>query len=187
MKITNTPSVSLTNGFESQKPAPKNDASSQSRSISDDVVIKKDVLVDKINIIQKSNLQSQQMFGALTQLAEALELLRRQPNVYEQNIKEILAEAQKNSPHLSQYTQNSFQNLDQAILGINDARQQLSQKIASDKRELALYLVTEQNRDAIQNKSINLQDMDKIAQKMNQTTANKLYTTHVEQITKLLS
>ncbi|MGL5956115.1 MAG: hypothetical protein ACRC0X_05865 [Brevinema sp.] len=185
MKVINTPATVpyIANSFKSQKLTIKDDTLSQ---VSSDTVVKKDTPVNKINIMQKENIQSQQMFGALTQLSEALELFRQQPNAYEQNIKEILTEVQKNSPQLSKHIQNSLNNPDQMISDVNNMRQKLSQKIASDKKEIASYLVAEQNRDAAQKKTIGLQNISNISKQMTSTTANELYTARLEQVAKLL-
>ncbi len=151
----------------------------------DSTSIAKSASLNKINTLQQEHRQTQQLFGSLTQLAEAIELFGQQPSAYEQNIKAILEKSQKDFPQLSKHADSL--NVKDMMVDIDKIRQELTQKLSSEKKAIAFYLITEQNKDAVQKKSINQQEVSNIVKDITSANAEQVHSSRVEQISKLLS
>ena len=140
-----------------------------------------------INTLQKDFAQTQQLFGALTQLTEAIELFKQVPNAYQENMKKILAEVQKNFPQLVKNIEKNISNPQQMMAQTNNVKNELSTKIASQKKAITHYLISEQNKDAVQKKSITTVDTQKIATKVSNDSVTPVHNPRITQITQLLN
>ncbi len=180
MKITNNQIQHI----RPQKLEVKNSVSTMAATVAvsqDSSNVAKSTSINKINTMQQEHIQTQQLFGALTQLTEAIELFRQQPSAYEQNVKAMIEKAQKDFPSLTKHSESLKS--DDIMADIDKIRQELTQKLSSEKKAIAFYLITEQNKDAVQkNPQHSVPDKNTIA-----NSGSQAHTSRVEQITKLLS
>ena len=140
-----------------------------------------------INTLQKDFAQTQQLFGALTQLTEAIELFKQAPNAYQENMKKILAEVQKDFPQLVKTLEKNINKPQQMMTQTNNVKNELSTKMLGQKKAITHYLISEQNKDAVQKKSITTVDTQKIATKVSNDSVTPVHNPRITQITQLLS
>ena len=140
-----------------------------------------------INTLQKDFAQTQQLFGALTQLTEAIELFKQAPNAYQENMKKILAEVQKDFPQLVKTLEKNINKPQQMMTQTNNVKNELSTKMLGQKKAITHYLISEQNKDAVQKKSITTVDTQKIATKVSNDSVTPVHNPRITQITQLLN
>ena len=140
-----------------------------------------------INTLQKDFAQTQQLFGSLTQLTEAIELFKQAPNAYQENIKKILAEVQKDFPQLVKTIEKNINSPQDMMVQATKVKNELSTKMAGQKKEITHYLISAQNRDAVQKKSVTTDDTQKIATKVSNDSVTPLHNPRLTQITQLLN
>ena len=140
-----------------------------------------------INTLQKDFAQTQQLFGALTQLTEAIELFKQVPNAYQENMKKILAEVQKDFPQLVKTLEKNINKPQQMMTQTNNVKNELSTKMLGQKKAITHYLISEQNKDAVQKKSITTVDTQKIATKVSNDSVTPVHNPRITQITQLLN
>ena len=140
-----------------------------------------------INTLQKDFAQTQQLFGSLTQLTEAIELFKQAPNAYQENMKKILAEIQKDFPQLVKNIESHISNPQEMIAQTTKVKSDLSTKMAGQKKDIAHYLISAQNKDAVQKKSVTTVDTQKIATKVSNDSVTPLHNPRVTQVTQLLN
>ena len=190
MKITQNPSF-IQQSIQStkiQKSVPK--ASTMNLTPASEVVsipTNNRQSLKSINTLQKDHAQTQQLFGSLTQLTEAIELFKQAPNAYQENIKKILAEVQKDFPQLVKNIEKNINAPQDMMVQATKVKNELSTKMASQKKEITHYLISAQNRDAVQKKSITTDDTQKIATKVANDSVTPLHNPRLTQITQLLN
>lgn len=189
MKISLNPSKIQYMAKSFQKIEEKHRSSSQitSTNVSDNVsASSSNQNVGKLQSMQKDYIYSQQMFGALTQLAEALELFQRQPSTFEKNIKEIIEKIQKEFPQLSKYIRNmdDFHTLSDQVAS---AKNRLTTEMKQQKNNIVTKLVAEQNRMAIRGELDTSRSMGSIISELQSQHTKKIHTPRIDQITRLLS
>lgn len=136
-----------------------------------------------INTLQKDFAQTQQLFGSLTQLTDAIKLFKQAPNAYQENIKKIITEIQKDFPQFNKNINAPQEMMVQAT----KVKNELSTKMASQKKAITHYLISAQNKDAVQKKSITTADTQKIAQQVSNNSVTPLHNPRITQITQLLN
>ena len=190
MKITQNPSF-IQQSIQStkvQKSAPK--ASTMNLTPASEVIsipTNNRQSLKSINTLQKDHAQTQQLFGSLTQLTEAIELFKQAPNAYQENIKKILAEVQKDFPQLVKNIEKNINAPQDMMVQATKVKNELSTKMASQKKEITHYLISAQNRDAVQKRSITTDDTQKIATKVANDSVTPLHNPRLTQITQLLN
>ncbi len=190
MKITQNPSF-IQQSIQStkiQKSVPK--ASTMNLTPASEVVsipTNNRQSLKSINTLQKDHAQTQQLFGSLTQLTEAIELFKQAPNAYQENIKKILAEVQKDFPQLVKNIEKNINAPQDMMVQATKVKNELSTKMASQKKEITHYLISAQNRDAVQKRSITTDDTQKIATKVANDSVTPLHNPRLTQITQLLN
>ena len=140
-----------------------------------------------MNTLQKDFAQTQQLFGSLTQLTEAIELFKQAPNAYQENMKKILAEVQKDFPQLVKTIEKNINAPQDMMVQATKVKNELSTKMAGQKKEITHYLISAQNRDAVQKKSVTTDDTQKIATKVSNDSVTPLHNPRLTQITQLLN
>ena len=192
MKITQNPSfiqqnIQATKVQKTTGKASTTNIPTANTSVAVSVVKNNSQSLKSINTLQKDFAQTQQLFGALTQLTEAIELFKQAPNAYQENMKKILAEVQKNFPQLVKNIEKNISNPQQMMAQTNNVKNELSTKIASQKKAITHYLISEQNKDAVQKKSITTVDTQKIATKVSNDSVTPVHNPRITQITQLLN
>ena len=140
-----------------------------------------------MNTLQKDFAQTQQLFGSLTQLTEAIELFKQAPNAYQENMKKILAEVQKDFPQLVKTIEKNINAPQDMMVQATKVKNELSTKMAGQKKEITHYLISAQNKDAVQKKSITPADTQKLATKVSNDSVTPLHNPRLTQITQLLN
>ena len=192
MKITQNPSfiqqnIQATKVQKTTGKASTTNIPTANTNVAVSVVKNNSQSLKSINTLQKDFAQTQQLFGALTQLTEAIELFKQAPNAYQENMKKILAEVQKNFPQLVKNIEKNISNPQQMMAQTNNVKNELSTKIASQKKAITHYLISEQNKDAVQKKSITTVDTQKIATKVSNDSVTPVHNPRITQITQLLN
>ncbi len=192
MKITQNPSF-IQQNIQSTK-AQKNTTKSSTTNITTATNSKKISIptnnrqsLTSINNLQQDHAQTQQLFGSLTQLTEAIELFKQAPNAYQENIKKIIAEVQKDFPQFAKNIEKNITNPQEMMVQTTKVKNELSTKMASQKKAITHYLISEQNKDAVQKKNITTIDTQKITQKVSNNSATPLHNPRITQITQLLN
>ena len=190
MKITQNPSFiqQSIQATKVQKSAPKSSATNLTPA-SEVVSIPTNnrQSLKSINTLQKDFAQTQQLFGSLTQLTEAIELFKQAPNAYQENMKKILAEVQKDFPQLVKTIEKNINAPQDMMVQATKVKNELSTKMAGQKKEITHYLISAQNKDAVQKKSITSADTQKLATKISNDSVTPLHNPRLTQITQLLN
>lgn len=141
---------------------------------------------NSMQTMQQKYIDSQKMFGALTQLSEALELFRQQPSKFEQNMKEIIAKVRRDFPQLSKYVE-SLENIDKVSKQLEVAKSQLSTEMKTQKKDIATQLIMEQNKQAVKHNPATVPSPKDVMQQLAAANVSRAHTSRVDQVTKLLS
>ncbi len=134
--------------------------------------------VSNVNALQQEIFRSNRLFGALSVLADSIEIFQREPSTYEQNVKAAIEKLQKDFPQLTVLKENS--NVSQAV---DKMRTEIGRQMSQDKKALASYIISEQNKNAALRTSISSQDVSGLAGRI---TYNP-HTPRTEQVSQLLS
>ncbi|MDK2818242.1 MAG: hypothetical protein KFW21_02200 [Spirochaetota bacterium] len=140
-----------------------------------------------IHTLQQDHVQTQRLLGSLTQLIESLKSFKQTPSVYEENIKNSLLEIKKDFPEFTKKIEQHINNPEQMIVQANKIKNEITAKINTQKKVIAHYLISEQNKDAVQKKSVTTNDTQKIVQKITDKSLSPLHNSQAIQITKLLN
>lgn len=188
MKISQTPSFIQQNiqstknqKTDTKSPAKKADSSNLKSSPQHMQSLK------TIHTLQQDHVQTQRLLGSLTQLTESLKLFKQTPSVYEENIKNSLLEIKKYFPEFTKKIEHYINNPEQMIVQANKIKNEITAKINTQKKVIAHYLISEQNKDAVQKKSVTTNDTQKIVQKITDKSLSPLHNSQAIQITKLLN
>ncbi len=131
-----------------------------------------------INSLQQDIFRSNRLFGALSVLADSIEIFQREPSTYEKNVKAAIEKLQNDFPQLTVLKENS--NVQQTV---DKMRTEIGRQMSQDKKMLASYIISEQNKNAAFRTSVGAQDVQKIAV---QITRNP-HTPRTDQVSQLLS
>lgn len=139
-------------------------------------IVKHDVSnISRINSLQKDLTQSQRMFGALTLLNEAIKSFQEKPNIQKQTIQKILEDIKNESPTLSSALSKNMNDLSTMTTDISQKSKEIYQRINTQKKEISQYLITEQNKDALNNRSISTSDIpNKLDKNLHISPSSKL-------------
>ncbi len=128
--------------------------------------------VSRINELQQDIANSQQMFGSLTLLTEAIELFQKKPSVQLENIKKLVQELEKTGPQLAEKIFQHINDPKKIAAEVDTAKQEVTQNLKTQKQQVARYLITEQNKDALAHRTVSRKDASDIASNVNPDVYN---------------
>lgn len=192
MKITSNPTFIQRNLDATKSQSIKKNNSLEKRPIVENinqnpvkVTLSKIDTLTEITTLQKDYNRSFQMFGALTQLTEAIQSFKQKPNAFEENIQRVLENIKKDFPELSESLQKVALGTDQLLTESEILTEKVSQKVKQQQKSIAYYVIAEQNKDSIQTKT-----KDKtfnIPQDISVQQAPEIHSPHLNQVVKLLN